>query len=1309
MRRTLLPALVMLAVTVGLAAVAIAPPKSPRAGQTASPPLDAWVQAIVDGRARLRKALDGKPAPVTTEVMRGGMQPVEMAIDLTGQTDLYLTVESAPTYDYGQSTWGEPVLIAADGSTTRLTDLKPTDSRVGWGTLLVDKNVAGAPLRLGGKPMAFGYWAHADSLLHFRLHKPYRAFHAWAGIDDGAGTNVHVRFTVSTVPPDAMADPTLTAAADRAMPGLAPLSRRLLVSDLDAPALRAEAEKALAEHERATLARRLAFVNKRTLRLSLDELAALAPGRYPDLQDLRAKLAALPEKPGDLAAKVTAGDADALRQARAMVALQRDILLRDPALDFDHVLAVRRSPNNMGLPANFNSNADLPRHGYDNQVVRLSIHGREPVETVLRLAGDRFIGDLCLRFSADRLLYSSTDDHDRWHVFEARLDGSAPRQVTPDMGADVDNYDACYLPGGGILFTSTAGMVAVPCVAGASPVANVFRLSPNGTVSQLCFDQEHNWTPRVMADGSVLYQRWEYTDTPHSNTRLLFTMNPDGTNQREFYGSNSYWPSAFFYAQPVPGKPTQVLGISTGHHGVARVGELVLLDADKGRSEGSGVVRNLSGVGRPVQARIYDHMDAFWPIFVHPHPINDRVYLVSCQPAPNEPWGIYLIDKHDNLMEIASEPGCALLEPNALLRRPAPPAIPDRIDPNRRDATVLLQDIYQGPGLKGIPRGTVKSLRLFSYTFGYRGVGGLYGAIGMDGPWDIHRVLGTVPVEADGSAVFRVPANVPLAIQPLDEKGQALALMRSWLTARPGETLSCVGCHEGQGRAPSGAAARLAARAPADIRPWRPQVAGFSFEREVQPVLDRHCVGCHQPRKASPDLRGGIRLNDWSSQFAGNGGGNAGRFSTAYANLFPFVRNNGIEGDYHVLAPMEFHCSSTELGKMLRKGHHGVKLDADSWDRLVTWHDMNRPYHGSWSSIVGPGIVQSEERRRELRLKYANVDENHEAPAPDRWPAAAVPSPPPAPAPSEGAPPAVPIVPDWPFDAAAAKAMQGDGGEMALDLGGGQRIVLVRVPAGEFAMGSTSGHDDERPISRVRIGKAFWVARFEVTNGQYRAFDATHDSRVADALAYQFGQRPWSLNEPDQPVCRVSWREAMAFCEWLSRKTGKRVTLPTEAQWEWACRAGSAEAFSFGPMDADYTPFANLGDKSLSLFAADTSDNDYHSIRTMRNPNRYDDWIPKDAAHNDGHQLAAKPGSYRANAWGLFDMHGNVAEWTRSLYRPYPYDDADGRNDVRAGGERAVRGGSWWVRPFECTSSYRVPYADYQPVMDTGFRVIVEE
>ena len=117
-------------------------------------------------------------------------------------------------------------------------------------------------------------------------------------------------------------------------------------------------------------------------------------------------------------------------------------------------------------------------------------------------------------------------------------------------------------------------------------------------VRRLCFDQDHNFYPSVMADGRILYTRWEYTDIAHAFTGRLMTMNPDGTGQRAHYASGSFWPNRIFYARPIPGHPTKFVGIVTGHHGTARAGELVLFDVAKGRRQAEGAVQRIPGPGQ---------------------------------------------------------------------------------------------------------------------------------------------------------------------------------------------------------------------------------------------------------------------------------------------------------------------------------------------------------------------------------------------------------------------------------------------------------------------------------------------------------------------------------------------------------------------------------------------------------------------------------------------------------------------------------------------------------------------------------------
>jgi len=1078
----------------------------------------------------------------------------------------------------------------------------------------------------------------------------------------------------------------------------------------------------------AQIAAQIDRINLHAFRMAAEDLERTFPEAYPNGIKYLEEIDRYAAEKESLATALQTFDMAAFEKAEAFLAFYRGALLENPLLDFDRLLFVRRglSSPSLGLVQNWQSNCALPRTGFDDEIAVLSPPAPGGgVSTLYRPAGPVFVGDVDLHFDAGRMLFSSIGTNNCWQVFEIAIDGSGLRQVTPGDQPDVDNYDACYLPDGDIIFCSNAFFAAVPCVNGSTRAAMLYRMRPDGSgIRQLCFDQEHNWCPTVLDNGRVMYLRWEYTDTPHTHDRVLFHMNPDGTEQMEYYGSNSYWPNSLFYAKPVPGHPTQFMGIVSGHHGVPRMGELVLFDPARGRRESAGAIQRIPGYGIPVASDtnpkydstlIQDNLvDNSWPKFLHPFPLSAKYCLVSCKPTPESLWGIYLVDVFDNILLLQEEPGYALFEPVPVRKRPTPPVIPSKVDLNRNDAVVYLANVYQGGGLDGIPRGAVKSLRLFTYHFLYPGMGGPQAVVGMEGPWDIKRIMGTVPVAEDGSAYFRVPANTPISAQPLDEEGKALQLMRSWFTAMPGEVLSCAGCHESQNTAPPAKLALAARRSPAEIKPWHGPSRGFNFLREVQPILDKYCAGCHDgSRDSIPNLKERAYITDYTSVFH-SGGQDAGHFSVSYVELHRFVRRPGLESDYHLLTPMEFHADSTDLVQMLEKGHHGVQLDAEAWDRLITWIDLNAPFHGTWHEIAGQERVASPaQRRRELLKLYANMDQDFEAiPEIPREPVQTI-----IPPQETRAQAPEPVCPGWPFDAAEARRRQAeaagtlrlaaDGAEppaqQTIELGNGVALELALIPAGSFVMGSSEGYPDETPETAVVVGEPFWMARTEITNAQFESYDPTHDSGVESRFSMQFGVRGFYVNAPGQPVVRVSWDEAMAFCEWLNAKTSRCFTLPTEAQWEYACRAGSAEAFSFGPLDADYSLDANFADQKLREFVC-------HTYKKEREPwlhaSKYDDWIPKDLRFNDGGFLSDGVALYRPNPWGLHDMHGNVWEWTRSVYRPYLYDENDGRNAPDVEGERVVRGGSWRDRPMRARSAMRLAYRPYQRVYNVGFRVV---
>lgn len=1035
--------------------------------------------------------------------------------------------------------------------------------------------------------------------------------------------------------------------------------------------------------------------DRESLRLAIEDLIATYGDQYPKGDEFLARLEGL--------------DSDRSSEFKE---LKKEALLANPLLDFDRLLMVRGRKGKR-FSANWQTRTDCgPAGGYDDELVVMSPICEGDVEVVYKPGDGKFVGDVDLHFDADKLLFSSHRDKSEmteasgkgkgYGVFELEIDprtGKAkgkPRVVSPDMGRDVDCYDACYLPDGKIIFASTATYEGVPCVGGNSYVANLYRMNPDGTgVRRITYDQDASWHPAVMENGRVLYTRWEYTDSAHYFSRVLMNMNPDGTDQKAFYGSNSYWPNSLFFARQIPGHPTKFVGTVTGHHSHSKGGAMCLFDVSKGRHEADGAIQLITGRGKKVEPLVIDNLArAYDPMFFHPYPLSDKYFLAVTGKS------VYLVDVFDNMLCLkSSDKNGGYWEPIPLRNVERPAIAPERVDYDSDEATVLINDIYVGPGLKGVPRGTVKKVRLYRYEYGPRHKGGHY-SMGMEAGWDAKQVLGTAKVEDDGSANFKVPANTPFAIQPLDEQGKALQLMRSWTVAMPGERLSCVGCHESQNMPPIGRPTKAMFRESSELEPFHGPTRGFSFKREVQPVIDKYCVSCHDGSKdldsKGRDKEGRYAVAD---RVIGTGSNTGKKFAecgipdfsdprSARRMLHPYVRRNGPEGDYHLLTPLEFHADTSELVQMLQKGHHNVQLDDEAWERLITWIDLNAPYHGTWTEAGANKKIL--ERRKELRLQYDGVDYDPEKIV----------------NPYEKLPEEERILPE-PREREVVKPrgpkVHGQKHEdVEFELGDDVTMKLVSIPAGEFSMGSNDESSMEQPVTRVKIDKPFFMGTTEVTLEQFRQFDPDYLNGVYDMHYKDQVKRGYYMNDMDYPVIRVSWKKAMEFCEWLSKKSGRKVTLPTEAQWEWACRAGSQTPLSFGDLDADFSKHANMADITVKKMAVSGV-----NPKPIKNPNHRVDFELKDPRSNDGVLHLAEVGRYQPNPWGLYDMHGNAAEWTLSDYKPYPYKESDGRNQG-GNGDKVLRGGSWHDRPFRCTSSFRLGYPVWQRVYHAGFRVVVE-
>ncbi len=1000
----------------------------------------------------------------------------------------------------------------------------------------------------------------------------------------------------------------------------------------------------------------------KSMRLAINDQAGTFKNKYPNAERYLAQVDSLEEEFDKWRTNGLSLDRNAVSSYAALRsrihAAQKRILLDNPLLEFEKLLVASGS---IRLASNWTGACTMGK-----QLQVLSPVAPDGTLTTIYNGG---VSSYELDWGAQKILFS-----DGSKILEMDVDGQNLRTIKePDKNVDSSRrYNPCRMPNGDIMFVSTACEHAVPCTGGGG-VGNMHVMDKDGNDERrLTYDQDHNWDPCVLNNGRVVYTRWEYTDLPHYFSRLLMSMNPDGTDQKEYYGSASYWPNAQYWTRPIPGHPTRIVTIVSGHHGVSRMGEMHILDPALGTQEADGSVQQIPGYGKKVEPIIRDNLvGSSWPKFITPYPLGTgpqadgagTYFLATVKRQDKAPWQLCLVDIFDNITPIL-EGDYAM--PVPVLARSKPPVIPSAVDVAKKTGTALVMDIYKGPGVKGFPKGSIKKLRVGTYHYRYPGNGDTY-ATSHEGGWDIRRIMGTVPVEEDGSALFEVPANMPIFVQPLDADGQALQVMRSWFTCQPGEDLACIGCHESQNMAPPEKVAMAARKPPAKIEPWNGPMRGYSFDREVQPVLDRKCAGCHDGRDGDrPDFRAKRLHQEYKD-----------KYSPAYMALQKYVRRAGLENDWHTPSPGEYQADTSHVVKMLKKGHHNVRLTRDEWDRLYTWIDFNVPYPANWTESHRNPKETSVAKREELLRLYSDVNDTIET--------TTLPLPQIA---KFEAPPKQKLetkklqVNGWPLD--------GDEGEVEteeLDLGNDVKMKLVRIEAGKFIMGDPNGFADERPrVAEVK--QPFWMGAMEVSLQQYRQFDPSHENKFVSTRRKDRSRRGiFDMDsDPSLPVVRISQDQAMAFCEWLSHKTGRKVTLPSEEQWEWACRAGSDKTFGFG----DYED--GKGKETMNIACSRIAKWNY---------GRFEKQFSDRFSHTKPVGVLIPP-----NAWGLHDMHGNVAEWTTSDYAPLK--DVGGAGGTERVPYKVVRGGSWndTARFATCASRWRYP--KYQPVYDVGFRVVVQ-
>lgn len=596
------------------------------------------------------------------------------------------------------------------------------------------------------------------------------------------------------------------------------------------------------------------------------------------------------------------------------------------------------------------------------------------------------IRDPDVSFDGKRILFSwkKSSREDDYHLHEMSVADGAVRQLTSGLG--FADYEGAYLPDGQIVFNSTRCVQTVDCWW--TEVSNLYTCDGDGRhLRRLSFDQVHTNFPTLTPDGRVLYTRWDYNDRGQIYPQGLFQMNPDGTGQAEVYGNNSWFPTTILHARAIPGTQ-KIVAIFTGHHTIQK-GWLGILDPAKGRQENQGA--QLIAPLRPTPAERIDAYGQTGDQFQYPYPLSESAFLVACRPERegSKRFGLYLVTADGQRELLAADEQISCNQPIPLAARTPPAPRPSLVDYRKGTGTYYVQDIYQGPGLAGVARGTIKRLRVVALEFraagiGENGSGGEAGgalastpvSIG-NGTWDVKRVLGEAKVYEDGSAFFQVPAQTPVYFQAIDAKGHAVQTMRSWSTLQPGETSACIGCHEEKNTAPPSAYGRsMATRAGAQqLAGFYGPPRGFSFAREIQPILDRHCISCHKdsdrpipaarprnlpPQEAAPgsiafSLLGSEVLDSkakrkWSAAYlaltAARRRQEQDSFQGRPTKLVNWVH---VQSAPPMLPPYHAGAARSRLMTLLEENHGGAKLSGQEFEKIACWIDLLVPFCGDYT------------------------------------------------------------------------------------------------------------------------------------------------------------------------------------------------------------------------------------------------------------------------------------------------------------------------------------------------------------------------
>jgi hypothetical protein len=590
------------------------------------------------------------------------------------------------------------------------------------------------------------------------------------------------------------------------------------------------------------------------------------------------------------------------------------------------------------------------------------------------------IRDIDVSFDGKRILFAwkkkfdpaSEANGDNFHIYEMDAATKTIRSIT--TGIQYTDYEPCYLPNGDIMFTSTRNVQLMDCTV--YEVPNMFVCDKDGKyLRRIGFDQVTTSYPEVLNNGEVIYTRWDYNDRTHTYTHGLFVMKPDGTRQREYYGNNKWFPPGLYMSRPIPNSD-KVMSIFTGYHGSAS-GMLGIIDHSVGMQEMQGAKfmgRRFPDVSREVTGAA--KTDSWYPgdngqdQYMYPYPLDETTTLIAFKPSGSN-WGAFYglyFMKADGQRELLfREPdGVGRMVP--LVPRTTPPVLSSSVDYTKKTGIFTVENVYLGQSSVGVPKGSVKKLRVLGLEWRAACIGSIshVGQNGVpnasynnpvargNGAWDIKDIVGDADVYADGSASFIVPARFPVYFQLIDSLGQSVQTMRSWATLMPGETFGCVGCHESKLEAAPVLPTSIASqKGPQVLTPFYGPARGFSYLKEIQPILDRKCISCHNGTQI-PDCRGTLVSPDnnehlWCQSYV-----DLTCYKTSFndPNSKKYVNWPGAESQAPLLPAYPPGSYNSNLVKLLRAGHKNVVMTKEEMDKICCWIDLFVPFKGSYTESV---------------------------------------------------------------------------------------------------------------------------------------------------------------------------------------------------------------------------------------------------------------------------------------------------------------------------------------------------------------------